>query len=190
MPGEMIEIRWHARGGQGAKTAATLLAAVAMQDGKYGQGFPYYGPERMGAPIQGFTRISQKPITVHSNIYTPDAVVVLDPTLLDAVDVCEGLSDNGIIIVNTPKSPAEVRAKLGLKGRKVFTVDGTQISIEEIGRPIPNTPMMGALAKALPVVKLETILDDMKHKFAKLGDAVVKGNVRAVQRAYEEVKSE
>lgn len=190
MPGNMTEIRWHARGGQGAKTAATLVAAVALQEGKYGQGFPYYGPERMGAPMQGFTRISDKPITVHSNIYTPDVVVVLDPTLLDAVDVCEGLVESGILLVNTSAAPAVVRKKLGLIGRKVFTVDATQISIDEIGRPIPNTPMMGALAKALPVVKLDTIVDDIKHKFGRMGEAIVSGNVRAVQRAYEEVKGE
>ncbi len=190
MAAGMTEIRWHARGGQGAKTAATLVAAVALQEGKHGQGFPYYGPERMGAPIQGFTRISDKPITVHSNIYLPDVVVVLDPTLLDAVDVCEGLKENGTLLVNTSMSPAELRKKLNLKGRKIFTVDASQISIDEIGRPMPNTPMMGALVKAVPVVKMETIQEDLRHKFGKMGEAIVKGNLRAVERAYEEVKSE
>jgi pyruvate ferredoxin oxidoreductase gamma subunit len=166
------------------------VATVALREGKYAQGFPYYGPERMGAPIQGFTRISDRPITVHSNIYAPDVVVVLDPTLLDAVDVCEGLAEDGVLLVNTSAEPGEIRRRLGLKGRRIFTVDATQISIDEIGRPIPNTPMMGALAKAVPVVKLETILEDVKQKFGKMGEAVVKGNLRAIQRAGEEVKSE
>lgn len=190
MVASMTEIRWHARGGQGAKTAATLVAMVALQEGKHGQGFPYYGPERMGAPIQGFTRISDSPITVHSNIYEPDVVVVLDPTLLDVVDVCEGLDKDGMLLVNTPHAPADIRKQLNLEGRTVYTVDASQISLDEIGRNIPNTPMMGALAKVAPVVKLDTILEDVKHKFQKMGEAVVKGNLRAIERAYEEVKSE
>ena len=134
MAGNMVEIRWHARGGQGSKTAATLVAAVALEEGKYSQGFPDYGPEREGAPVRAYTRISEEPIRVHSAIYHPDIVVVLDPTLLDVVDVTEGLEEDGIVIINTPDSPAELKQKLGLKNGKVHTVDATKISIDEIGR--------------------------------------------------------
>jgi pyruvate ferredoxin oxidoreductase gamma subunit len=190
MAKEMTEIRWHARGGQGAKTAATLVAAVVLEEGKYGQGFPDYGPERMGAPIRGYTRISDKPIREHSGIYTPDVVVVLDPTLLDSVDVCEGLVDDGVVLVNTPDAPADVRKKLGIKHGRVYTVDARAISLKEIGRDIPNTPMMGALVKIVPIIKLETIINDVKKKFGSKGERIVQGNMRAIQRAYEEVRSE
>ncbi len=190
MAGKMTEIRWHARGGQGAKTAATLVAAVALEEGKYGQGFPDYGPERMGAPIRGYTRISDEPVRIHSAIYTPDVVVVLDETLIDSVNVCEGLKEGGTVIVNTAKSPAEMREQLRLEGGKLYTVDATQISIDELGRAIPNAPMMGALVKVVPVVSMETILADMKKKFQSKGERVVQGNERAIKRAYEEVKGE
>jgi len=184
----MTEIRWHARGGQGAKTAATLVAAVALEEGKFSQGFPDYGPEREGAPVRGYTRISDKPICVHSAIYNPDIVVVLDASLLDTVDVTEGLKDGGIVLVNSPLDPAEVRRRLGVKNARVFTVDATQIAIDEIGRPIPNTPMMGALMKVMPLLKLETILADVEKKFRSKGDRIVQGNFRAIRRAFEEVK--
>jgi len=190
MAKNMTEVRWHARGGQGAKTAATLMAIVALEEGKFSQGFPDYGPEREGAPIRGYTRIGESPIRVHSAIYHPDIVVVLDSTLLDVVDVCEGLEEGGIVMINTPDSPAELKERLGLKNEKVYTVDATKISIEEIGRAIPNTPMMGALVKVAPLIKMDTILADLEHKFKSKGDRVVEGNKRAVQRAYEEVKGE
>lgn len=188
MPDKMVEIRWHARGGQGAKTAATLVAAVALEEGKYSQGFPDYGPEREGAPMRGYTRISDTPIYVHSAIYTPDIVVVLDATLLDSVNVGDGLKEGGMILVNSAKPPAEIRKELKLTGGKVYTVDATQISIDEIGRPIPNTPMMGALMKVMPILKLETILADVEKKFKSKGDRIVQGNFRAIRRAFEEVK--
>jgi len=184
----MTEIRWHARGGQGAKTAATLVAAVALEEGKYSQGFPDYGPEREGAPIRGYTRISDKPVRVHSAIYTPDIVVVLDESLIGSVDVAEGLKKGGILLINSAKDPAAVRKELNLKDVRVFTVDATQISIDEIGRPIPNTPMMGALMKVVPILKLETILADVEKKFQSKGEQIVQGNFRAIRRAFEEVK--
>jgi len=190
MAKDVTEIRWHARGGQGAKTAATLVAAVVLEDGRYGQGFPDYGPERMGAPIRGYTRISSKPIRQHSAVYHPDVVVVLDPTLLDSVDVCEGLAPDGAVLINTAASPAEVRRKLGLQGGRIYTIDASQIALDEIGRNIPNTPMMGALARVVPDLKLDTILNDVRKKFGPKGERVVEGNVRAIRRAYEEVKSE
>ena len=170
MSGRMTEIRWHARGGQGAKTAATLIAAVALEEGKFSQGFPDYGPEREGAPIRGYTRVSEEPVRVHSAIYAPDIVIVLDPSLLDSVDVTEGLKEGGVVLVNSPMAPAEMRKKLDVKDAKVYTVDATQISIDEIGRPIPNTPMMGALMKIMPMLKLETILADVEKKFKSKGD--------------------
>jgi len=188
MVDKMVEIRWHARGGQGAKTAATLVAAVALEEGKFSQGFPDYGPEREGAPIRGYTRISDGAIYVHSAIYTPDIVVVLDSSLLDSVDVTEGLKDGGVVLVNSPLEPAEIREKLKLDNAKVYTVDATQISIDEIGRPIPNTPMMGALMKVVPLLKLETILEDVEKKFKSKGEKIVQGNFRAIRRAFEEVK--
>ena len=191
MAEKLTEIRWHGRGGQGAKTAATLVAEVALNEGKYSQGFPEYGPERMGAPIRGYTRIAEQPIRLHCPISTPDAVVVLDATLLDTVDVADGLGPDGAIIVNTKASPAAIRKRLGLDGGKVYTVDATQIAIDEIGRPIPNTPMIGALIKVGGFMKLETVYKDIEHKFLKkLGERGVQGNINAVKRAYEEVQGE
>jgi pyruvate ferredoxin oxidoreductase gamma subunit len=184
----MTEIRWHARGGQGAKTAATLIAAVALEEGKFSQGFPDYGPEREGAPIRGYTRVSDGKIRVHSAIYNPDIVVVLDPTLLDSVDVTEGLKDGGIVLVNSNQPPAEIRKKLGVDNARVFTVDATQIAIDEIGRAIPNTPMMGALMKVMPLLRIDTIKKDVEKKFKSKGDRIVQGNFRAIDRAFEEVK--
>jgi len=191
MAENLTEIRWHARGGQGAKTAATMVAEAALEEGKFSQGFPEYGPERMGAPVRGFTRISTEPIRLHCPIQAPDVIVVLDPTLLSAESVTEGLKPDGAIIINTPESPAEVRKRFGITGGKVYTVDATRIAIEEIGRPIPNTPMMGALIKVAGVMKLQTIFHDIEKKFLKkLGEKGVQGNINAVKRAYEEVQSE
>ena len=188
MATDMVEIRWHARGGQGSKTAATLVAHVALNEGKFGQGFPDYGPEREGAPMRAYTRLSGSPIRVHSAIYTPDAVVVLDPTLMESVPVTDGLKEDGVLLVNTPLSPAEIREKTGLKTGRVFTVNASQIAMDEIGRNIPNTPMLGALLKALPLLKVESVKDDVAHKLKSKGDRIVEGNQRAIQRAYEEVQ--
>lgn len=188
MAKDMVEIRWHARGGQGSKTAATLLAHVALEDGKYGQGFPDYGPEREGAPMRAYTRISGGPIRIHSAVYTPDVVIVLDPTLLDSVPVTDGLKEDGVLLVNTGQTPAAIREKTNFKTGKVFTVDASHISIEEIGRNIPNTPMLGALLKVLPLVKVETVKHDVETKLKSKGDRIVQGNYRAIERAYEEVK--
>jgi pyruvate ferredoxin oxidoreductase gamma subunit len=187
----LTEIRWHGRGGQGAKTAATLVAEVALNEGKYSQGFPEYGPERMGAPIRGFTRISSEPIRLHCPIEQPDVVVVLDATLLDTQDLTEGLSKGGAIIVNTPEPPAAIRQRIGSTPAKLYTVNATQIAIETIGRPIPNTPMIGALIRVGGFLQLETVYHDIKKKFLKkLGERGVSGNIEAVRRAYEEVQSE
>ena len=188
---KIVEIRWHGRGGQGAVTASKLMATSALAEDKYIQAFPEYGPERMGAPIQSFTRISNMPINIHCHVTNPDMVAVLDPTLIGPVDITEGLTEDGIIVVNTSESPAQIRKILQLKGRKVFTVDANKIALEELGRPMPNTPMIGALIKATKLLKLDNVIDDIKKKFTgKFGQKVIDGNVNAIKRAYREVKSE
>lgn len=187
----MLEIRWHGRGGQGVVTAAKFLTELALSDNKFFQAFPEYGPERMGAPIQAFTRIDERPINVRTGIRKPDAVCVLDATLLGNVDVLQGLKENGVIVINTPESPAEVRKILKIEDKpyKVFTVNATQIALETIGRPIPNTPMIGALVKALNLSKIDTVLAFLEKSFSKkFSEEVVRGNIEAARRAYEEVK--
>ncbi|KPK65712.1 MAG: pyruvate synthase [Planctomycetes bacterium SM23_32] len=187
----LLEIRWHGRGGQGAKTAAAMVAEVAMEAGKYAQAAPEYGAEREGAPIKAYTRIAQDLIRVHDAIYYPDIVVVLDDTLLDTQQVDSGLSEDGILLVNTRKSPAEVRELLGLEGRRVYTIDATSIALDEIGRPIPNTVMIGALLAVTGVVDLEHIEKSIDKKLGgKLSEGMLKGNKRAVERAAEEVRGE
>ncbi len=189
--GEILEVRWHARGGQGAKTASLLLAQAASMEGKYSQGFPDYGPERMGAPMRGFTRISDDPIKVHCAIYSPEMVVVLDDTLLISVDVAAGVPESGIIVVNTLKSAKEIRELLGIEGTRIFVVDATGIAIEEIGRPIPNAPMLGALIKVSGILSLDTVINEIKKKFSHgFRVEVLEGNVRAINRAHEEVSAE
>jgi pyruvate ferredoxin oxidoreductase gamma subunit len=185
---QLTEIRWHARGGQGAKTASTFLAEAAIKAGKYSQGFPDYGPERMGAPMRGFTRISDEPVRLHCAIDEPDIVIVLDDTLLDTVDVCVGLAEDGLLVINTAKDPETVRSKISWNGKKMCVVDASAIALDEIGRPIPNTPMLGALIKVAGVISLEVLLDDINVKFSKkFRKQVVEGNLSAINRAYEEV---
>jgi pyruvate ferredoxin oxidoreductase gamma subunit len=186
-----VEIRWHGRGGQGAKTAALLLADVAFKTGRCVQGFPEYGPERMGAPITAFNRISENRIRVHSNIYDPDYVVVVDETLLHSVHVTDGLKKDGAIIINTPRSAREIRGLLrGYEGR-IFTVDARQISEETLGRNFPNTPMLAAIVKVSGVVEPDAFVKDMEasfhHKFASKPQ-VIEGNMRALKRSMEEVQ--
>jgi pyruvate ferredoxin oxidoreductase gamma subunit len=186
----LVEIRWHARGGQGAKTASGLLAESAMSAGKFVQGFPEYGPERMGAPILAFNRIGDEPITIHSNVEEPDVVMVLDPSLIGPVDVTEGLKDNGILLVNTSKSPAEIKQKIG-KDVKVATLDASAISLDTIGRDIPNTPMMGALLKLVDILPFEDFLARVKEDLTKKFHGrmnIVEGNLSAMRRAHEEVQ--
>jgi pyruvate ferredoxin oxidoreductase gamma subunit len=188
---KLTEIRWHARGGQGAVTAAKLLAETALSQGQYFQAFPEYGPERMGAPIQAFTRISSEPIYIRSSITNPEIVVVLDPTLLKAVDVTSGMHTDGVLIVNTDDEPKEIRKAMGLKGRTIYTVNATRIAQETIGRPIPNTPMMGALVKATGLMPIGNLTDYVRKSFGKkFSEEIIEGNVQAVERAYAEVKSE
>lgn len=167
----LIEIRWHGRGGQGAKTASLLLADAAFNTGKYIQGFPEYGPERMGAPITAYNRISNSPITIHSNIYEPDYVVVVDDTLLESVEVTAGLKEDGAIIINTTKNYDYLKNVLNGYNGKVYTIDAREISMEALGKYFPNTPMLAAVVKVTGIMTDEEFLNDMqgsfKHKFAK-----------------------
>ena len=187
----LIEIRWHGRGGQGAKTASLLLADAAFNTGKYIQGFPEYGPERMGAPITAYNRISDEPITIHSNIYEPDYVVVVDDTLLKSVPVTAGLKENGAIVINTTKSPEYLKETLnGYKG-KIFTIDAKKISEEALGKYFPNTPMLAAIVKVTGIMEENLFVEDMKasfkHKFAKKPE-VIDGNMKALELSLKEVK--
>ncbi len=185
----MIEIRFHGRGGQGAKTASMFLAEAALDKGKYIQAFPEYGPERAGAPIKAFTRINEQPINIHSGVTNPEVVVVIDPTLLDVVDVTEGLGQDGVLIVNTLLSPQEIREKTKYKQGKVFTVDATQIAMDTIGLPLPNTSMLGALIKATNLVDIKDIEEKTKDKFLKkIGEKKTQGNIDSIHQAYEKVQ--
>ena len=186
----LTEIRWHGRGGQGAKTAALLLADAAFQMGKHVQGFPEYGPERMGAPITAYDRISDNPIRVHSNIYEPDYVVVVDDTLLECVDVTAGLKKEGVILVNTSKSKEEILPHLkGYEGA-VYIIDARKVCMQTLGKYFPNTPMLAAIVKVSGVIEQETFLtlmkDSLEHKFAKKPE-VLDGNMKALRLAMEEV---
>lgn len=188
-----VEIRWHGRGGQGAKTAALLLADAAFKTGRYVQGFPEYGPERMGAPITAFNRISGDKIRVHSNIYDPDYVIVVDETLLHSVNVTDGLDRDGAIIVNTPRPAKEIRPLLrGYEGR-VYTVDAREISERTLGKNFPNTPMLAAAAAVTGVMEKEDFLREMKasfaHKFAKKPE-VIRGNMEALTAAYNKMEKD
>lgn len=187
----LIEIRWHGRGGQGAKTASLLLADAAFNTGKYIQGFPEYGPERMGAPITAYNRISDKPITVHSNIYEPDYVVVVDDTLLETVPVTDGLKETGAIVINTTKSPDAIQKSLKGYNGSIYTIDARKISIETLGKYFPNTPMLAAIVKVSKIMTDEAFLEDMKgsfkHKFAKKPE-VIEGNMKALEMALKEIQ--
>ncbi|MCL5735611.1 MAG: 2-oxoacid:acceptor oxidoreductase family protein [Actinobacteria bacterium] len=187
----LTEIRWHARGGQGAVTAAKMVAELALGQGKYFQAFPEYGPERSGAPIVAFTRVSDDPINIYSGVEHPQIVVVLDASLISAVDVTRGASNDVVILVNTELPPGGVRERYGLKGGRLFTVDASRIAMETLRRAIPNTPMIGALAKATGLFQVEDVAEFIRHDFAKKFSAkVVEGNIAALTRSYDEVRGE
>ncbi len=187
----VVEIRWHGRGGQGAKTAALLLADVAFKTGKFVQGFPEYGPERMGAPITAYNRIGENEIRVHSNIYHPDFVVVVDEGLLEVVDVTDGLSTDGAIVINTKKSAEQIREHLNGYTGKVFTVDARKISKKCLGKYFPNTPMLAAIVKVSRVMDEQVFFAEMRnsfeHKFSSKPE-VIEGNMNALKMAFEEVQ--
>ena len=186
----MLEIRWHGRGGQGAKTASLLLADAAFNTGKYIQGFPEYGPERMGAPITAYNRISDTPIRIHSNIYTPDYVVVVDDSLIDGVDIIKGLKENGAILINTNKDNKSLRKKLGNYKGRLYTIDASKISKELLNANYPNTAMLAAIVNIAKIMTKEELLKEMenafKHKFNRKPE-VIKPNIEAIKRGFDEI---
>ncbi|MBN1320278.1 MAG: 2-oxoacid:acceptor oxidoreductase family protein [Thermoleophilia bacterium] len=187
----LTEIRWHARGGQGAVTAAKMVAELALGQGKHFQAFPEYGPERSGAPIVAFTRVSDEPIQIYAGVEHPGIVVVLDPSLLSAIDVTKGAPVDAIVLVNSEAPPAELRKHYGLKGRRLFTIAATRIATETIRRPIPNTPMVGALTRITGLFPIEKVVEFLRADFGKkFPPKVVEGNIAAIIRAYEEVQGE
>lgn len=188
---DTIEIRWHGRGGQGAKTAALLLADVAFKTGKYVQGFPEYGPERMGAPITAYNRLSDKPITIHSNIYEPDLVAVVDDSLLETIDVTHGLGPEGAVIVNSQRSKEEIVSHLGGFQGRVYVIDAREISVQALGKYFPNSPMLAAVVAVSGVMDPQVFLQEMRtsyqHKFAKKPE-VIEGNMKALELTFEALK--
>jgi len=187
----LTEIRWHGRGGQGAVTAAKMVAELALGEGKYFQAFPEYGPERSGAPIVAFTRVSDAPIQVYSGIEHPQIVVVLDSSLLKIVDVTNGAPDDVIVLVNSERSPAQLRKDSGLKDGRLYTIAATRIAVDTIKRPIPNTPMVGALTRITGLFHIDDVVTFLREDFGKkFPPKVVEGNIAAITRSYEEVQGE
>jgi len=186
---EMIEIRWHGRGGQGTVTAAKVLADACLSGGRHVQAFPEYGPERAGAPLRAYNRISEKILRMHCPVLNPSVVAVVDATLLDAINVAEGATDDAVFIINSGKNPKDIRAKLKAKPtQRVFTVDASKIATETIGRNMPNACMLGAVNRATAIVTMEVLLDDVKGSFGKkFAQKIIDGNLAAVKRGYEEV---
>ena len=183
-----LELCWHGRGGQGVVTANEILAETAIREGKYVKAFPEFGPERMGAPIRAFTRISPDPIRTHNQVYAPDIVIVLDPTLIGNVGITSGLKANSIVLANYPGTPEELKKALATDA-KCFAVDATKISIEEIGKPTVNTSILGALVKVSGIVSFDSLLEQVISKFTgRLPEKVVAKNIDALKRAYAEAK--
>ncbi|MBN2373035.1 2-oxoacid:acceptor oxidoreductase family protein [bacterium] len=185
------EVRWHGRGGQGTVTAAKIFAETATSGGKYVQAFPEYGPERMGAPLRAYNRISEEPLYMHCQVINPDIVAVVDPALMKTVDITEGTNEEAVFLINTTKTPAEIRNWLGLKGGRIFTVDATKISLETLGNPIPNTPMLGAMARVSGLISLDHLIEQLKINFGKkFAQDMIDKNIQAIKRAYQEVREE
>lgn len=187
---DIVEIRWHGRGGQGTVTAAKVLADACLSGGRYVQAFPEYGPERAGAPLRAYNRISSHELRMHCPVLNPQIIGVVDATLLDGINVTEGATDDAIFIVNTSKDPKEIRAKLNAGSKqKVLAVDATKIALECIGRALPNTPMLGAVCKVTGLVTLEHLLEDVRKSFGKkFSQKIIDGNLEATRRGYEEVR--
>lgn len=183
---KLLEIRWHGRGGQGAWTASELLAKAAVYEGKYIQSFPEFGPERMGAPVIAFTRISSEPIKIHCAVYNPDVVAVLDSTLLKTVTVTEGLDEDSVIVINSKDNPSEIRKLLNSDKRKVWTVPATEIAIKILGMPISNTAMLGAVARVTNIVSLESVEKIVNERFRR---DIAEKNFAVIKDAYKEVES-
>ena len=188
-----IEIRWHGRAQQGIVTAAKMVGEACLRSGKYVQAFPEFGPERMGAPVKAYNRVSDEPIRLHCQVTDPKYILIADSTLIATVNVTEGAPEDAVFIINTTKTPAEMRNELKLKNKKtlVYTLDASKISLEAIGRNMPNTPMLGALAKTTDVITLDVLIDNFKENYSKKFSAkVVEGNIIAMTRGFQEVKGE
>lgn len=187
---ETIEIRWHGRGGQGTVTAAKVLADACLSGGRHVQAFPEYGPERAGAPLRAYNRISEKELRLHCPVVHPKIVSVVDATLIDVMNLADGTTDDAIFVVNTAKEPAEIREKIkAKKGQKVFTVDATKIAIDEIGRALPNSPMLGAVCGVAGLVTLEHLLEEVRKSFGKkFSEKIINGNLKATERGFKEVR--
>jgi len=187
---EMVEIRWHGRGGQGTVTAAKVFADACLSGGRHVQAFPEYGPERAGAPLRAYNRISSKELRMHCPVLNPNVVAVADATLLDAMNVAEGVPDDAVFVINTSKSPKETREKLKAKAsQKVYTIDASKIALETIGRPMPNTPMLGALTKASGLLGIDILVGEVKGSFGKkFAQKIIDANLAAAKRGFEEVK--
>ena len=187
---DLVEIRWHGRGGQGTVTAAKVLADTCLSGGRHVQAFPEYGPERAGAPLRAYNRISSKELRMHCPVIAPNIVGVVDVTLLDSIKVAEGAVKDAVFVVNTSKDPKEIRTKLSAEqAQKVFTIDATKIAVECIGRAMPNAPMLGAVCKVSGLVTLEHLLEDVRKSFGKkFSQKIIDGNLDAARRGYEEVK--
>ncbi len=186
---KLMEIRWHGRGGQGVVTASRILAEAMLKEGKHFQAFPEYGPERMGAPVKAFNRVSEQPIRIHCGVTSPEIVVVVDPTLLGTIDVLEGMKEDGTLVANFDGSPQELRKLLGFDSGKVFTLNASHISREVLGRVMANTPMLGGLCRAFDQVSLESVSEALKAQFGeKLRPEIIDKNITCLKRAYEEAQ--
>lgn len=187
---EMVEIRWHGRGGQGTVTAAKVLADACLSGGRHVQAFPEYGPERAGAPLRAYNRISSKELRMHCPVLEPDVVAVVDATLLDSINVTDGSKENTIFVINTAKDPKEIRTRLNAGPKqRIITVDATKIALDCFGRAMPNSPMLGTVCMATGLVSLEHLLDDVRKSFGKkFSQKIIDGNLEATKRGYEEVK--
>jgi pyruvate ferredoxin oxidoreductase gamma subunit len=187
---DIVEIRWHGRGGQGTVTAAKVLADACLSGGRHVQAFPEYGPERAGAPLKAYNRISSKELRMHCPVLNPRIVSVADATLLDSINVAEGAKEDAMFVVNTSKEPKEIRGKLNAsQGQKVFTIDASKIAFECIGRALPNAPMLGAICKITSLVSLEHLIEEVRKSFGKkFSQKIIDGNLEATRRGYEEVR--
>jgi len=186
---DTVEIRWHGRGGQGTVTAAKVLADACLSGGRHVQAFPEYGPERAGAPLRAYNRISSRELRIHCPVLQPQIVSIVDATLLDSINVAEGATEDAAFLVNSSKEPKEIREKLNaMAGQKIFTVDATRIALECIGRALPNAPMLGAICKVTGLVTLDHLLEDVRKSFGKkFSQKIIDGNLEATRRGYEEV---
>jgi pyruvate ferredoxin oxidoreductase gamma subunit len=186
---ENMEIRWHGRGGQGTVTAAKVFADACLSGGRHVQAFPEYGPERAGAPLRAFNRISDRELRLHCPVMNPNIVVVVDATLLDSIDIAAGVPDDAAFIINSSKDPKELRATLHAKpSQRVFTVDATKIAVDTIGRPMPNATLVGALTKVSGLITIEAAMSDVEKSFGKkFSRKIIEGNIEATKRGYEEV---